>query len=202
MTPSFAAYQRRLCVLIGAWSILVIGLTSSARIGVAQGSASTASICVLAFADTNKNGVRDADEGLLNGANIALFIPAASGAALIANHVSDAQGQSCFDNLTPGQYTLSFNDPLAVPTTETNITVSVIAGQQITRTFGALPMQAIIQDVNSDKVTILLTRRNRVILGLIGAGIAMLAMLGLGLIVRNGRLILIARSARQPEQIR
>ncbi len=145
--------------------------------------AAPASICVLAFVDTNQNGIREQTEPPLIGANISLLM---AGAYVIANHITDGQGQYCFNNLTPEQYTITFADPLAQATTATSLTVNVNVGEQVTRAFGAVPLVLATVQPNDGKLVVTLTRLGRVGLAALGALMMMLFTIGIGLIVRNG----------------
>src|SRR5579859_8012128 len=96
---------------ITAASLVGIVLAALTVLPVRAYQAAPGSICVSAFVDTNQNGLQESGEPLLSGANISL----AEGGLIIANHLTDSQGQYCFQNLAPGAYTLTFSDPLAQP---------------------------------------------------------------------------------------
>jgi hypothetical protein len=166
--------------------IAVFGLSSfvlNVGISHAQTDTTTGSICTLTFNDLAKNGIHAAGDPILSGVNVTLAV---DNGLMIANHLSDDQGQYCFTNLTPGRYRLTFSDPLAQPTTPTILTLTVNAGDQLINLFGAVP------DVVPDKavtapatanqgLVITLTRSGRLVLSAVGALLIMLAMLGLGM---------------------
>ena len=139
-------------------------------------------ICVLAFTDLNQNGMQDPGEPLLNGVNVSLD---AGAGLMIANHLTDAQGQYCFQNLAPGSYTLTFSDPLAQPTTATTMTLTLNAGEQLIRAFGAIPISNTPQVSTPHGLVIPLTHAGRLLLTALGAGVVMLFTVGVGLIGYN-----------------
>jgi hypothetical protein len=138
-------------------------------------------ICALAYTDLNQNGMQESGEPLLNGVNVSLSIAG----LVVANHLTDSQGQYCFQSLAPGMYTLTFNAPLAQPTTPTTLTLNLSAGDQLTRSFGAVPIVTTQQVTSSHGLVIPLTRTGRLLLAAVGAGFVMLFTIGVGLIGYN-----------------
>jgi hypothetical protein len=161
--------------------ITVVLFTLFSALPVQAYQAAPGMICVLAFTDTNQNGLQDPGEPLLDGVNISLSI----GGLIIANHLSDSQGQYCFQNLGPGAYTLTFSAPLAQPTSSTTLALTLNAGDQVTRTFGAIPMSNTPQISTPHGLVIPLTRAGRLLLSVLGAGFVMLFTIGIGLIGHN-----------------
>ena len=166
-------------------SLLVLcGLLLVGKTIHAQSDANTGTICALTFNDLAKNGIRVPGDPPLSGVNVTLAI---DNGLMIANHLSDDQGQYCFTNLVPGRYRLTFSDPLAQPTTPTILTLTVSGGDHLINLFGAVP------DIASDSpavdptanapvgIVVSLTRSGRLVLSAIGALLVMVAMLGIGL---------------------
>ncbi len=94
----------------------------------------TGTICALAFNNVNKNGTHDPGEAALPDVNMSLSI---NNGVVIANHLSDSDGQYCFAHLTPGQYSLTFSALLADATTPNTFVVGVNTSDQLSREFGA-----------------------------------------------------------------
>ncbi|HEX3054388.1 MAG TPA: SdrD B-like domain-containing protein [Aggregatilineaceae bacterium] len=107
-------------------------------------------ICVSAYTDTNGNGMRDSGEIPLAGVKVHLLL---SG-ALIATHITDTQESFCFENLTPGIYTVRFaSSPTYRITTSSEGTFEIASGQRLTiDAVGVVPIPStwIIQSAPSE----------------------------------------------------
>ncbi|MHB8624872.1 MAG: SdrD B-like domain-containing protein [Aggregatilineales bacterium] len=178
LTPGGKVHAHIACALPSVLFALLIVLLTAAASSVQAYQAAPGMICVLTFTDTNQNGLHEPSEPLLNGVNVSL----AEGGLMIANHLSDNQGQYCFQNLAPGAYTLTFSDPLAQPTTATTLTLTLNTGDQLTRAFGAVPISNTSQVSTPHGLVIPLTHAGRLLLAAFGAGIVMLFTIGVGLI--------------------
>ena len=176
-----ACESAALCGLLGLLAVSVF--PSSPRLVRAQADTSTGTICALTFNDLAKNGVHSAGDPVLIGVNVTLAV---DNGLMIANHLSDDQGQYCFNNLIPGRYRLTFRDPLARPTTPTILTLTVNAGDQLVTMFGAITdsvanIAATAADKTQPGIVITLTRTGRLALAALGALTVMVTMFGLGL---------------------
>lgn len=92
-------------------------------------------ICVNAFADTNGNGVKDADEGYMG--NVTFTV--AQGTQAIGQAISTGTPNPvCFEGLAAGDYQIAQTvpDPLEM-TTASNATLTVADGQTIGIEFGS-----------------------------------------------------------------
>lgn len=69
-----------------------------------------AALCGYVYHDANNNGIRDANEQGIAGAAVALRD--ANGNYTGHTEITDASGRYCFENLTPGTYTISEVQPL------------------------------------------------------------------------------------------
>ena len=111
MTPSFAIHN----------NITICGKTSP--------TPPPASICGTKFNDLNGNGVRDPGEPGLPNWKISMNIATHPAA------ITDAQGNYCFDNVTPGTYTISEVNQSGwvqtAPASPGTYTFTVAAGQQV-----------------------------------------------------------------------
>ena len=92
-------------------------------------------ICVNAFADSNGNGVRDADEGYMAGVTFTV----AQGDQVVANGVSTGSSTAiCFATIPAGTYIVAQQVPRNVEmTTAQNATVDVTDGSTISLEFGS-----------------------------------------------------------------
>lgn len=95
----------------------------------------TGTICVLAFDDGNRNGVRDGIEGPISRVTITLF----DGQAIVATQTSNAlQGQNCFPGLLPGPYQVFQSMPSnRQMTTADSVPVELQGGQSVLVLFGS-----------------------------------------------------------------
>ncbi len=102
----------------------------------------TASICVLLYDDVNGDALRQESEfGIANGA---VSISERSGLASESADTSDEVDEdgdpvlSCFEELPPGEYTVSVAAPEGLnPTTEQSVSLTLSAGDVATLNFGS-----------------------------------------------------------------
>jgi hypothetical protein len=96
-------------------------------------------ICVVTYADTNGNGLREDTEIALPRVNVNL----STDGVIIATHITAGdETQYCFENLLPGIYTITFTDSPTYRTTTSNQgTFALESGQRLTLDeFGAVPI--------------------------------------------------------------
>lgn len=152
----------------------------------ARAQAQPAAICVSTFADTNGNGVRDADEGALAGVNVNL----STGGAIIATHIT-AEGESeyCFENLLRGEYTVRFTEaPTYHITTPREGAFLLDAEERLTvDPLGAIPVpldqlraDLIAEHAAQQGADEPLDTATRLLLATVGSMMVMLFMIGLG----------------------
>lgn len=93
-------------------------------------------VCVVAYDDSNSNGVQDGIEGSISGVTITLF----DGQQIVGTQVSNAlAGQVCFDDLVPGAYQVFQTVPSSrQPTTADNVPIELAAGQTVKVLFGSI----------------------------------------------------------------
>ncbi len=96
----------------------------------------TASICVMAYDDGNRNGQQDGIEGAISGVTLTLF----DGQQIVATQTSNAlEGQFCFEDLQPGPYQVFQAVPTSRQlTTADNVPVNLQAGQVMLVLFGSV----------------------------------------------------------------
>ncbi len=179
-------------VVIAVTLILVSICQQAVR---AQGpTTNSGSICVLAFNDTSQTkGSRDPGEGLLTDINVNLMV---NQNVIIANHITDGKEPFCFTNLAPQQYTVSFSSPLYKATTSTTFTFALGSGERATREFGAVSIAAATPEASLPVgINIDMTRRTRLGLSAVSAVLAMLFVVGIGLIIYSVFLMPRRRSA-------
>ncbi len=165
-----------------AFALLAMLLISAGSLRpIAAQSAPTGSVCALAYDDANKNSAHDAGEVVALGVNESLLI---KGNIVIANHLSDGEGQYCFNNLLPGQYTLTFASPLIDATTPNSFVIGVNAGDQVVREFGST-VRVLTVSTSATITLPKMTQVARIVLAGAGALLAMLLMIGLRLIGLN-----------------
>jgi hypothetical protein len=134
--PVNTKFVRLVLVTAALW--LLYGLDSQPRPVVAQ-EGSLGALCVLAFADANSNGVREAGESALAGASFNL----STGGVIIATHIATGdETPYCFENLPLGTYTVALTDSLTYRvTTPTQSTYTLQSGQRLSVvSFGAVPV--------------------------------------------------------------
>ena len=89
-------------------------------------------ICVIKFLDANENGVKDAGETIISGVTILLNGQDPK--------QTDGDGKVCYDNLGPGDYTVSEVVPDGYhATTPTSYKIQLCSDQTVTKYFGNAP---------------------------------------------------------------
>lgn len=163
--------------LLPAALLIVFALFSTVS---AHAQTETGAICVQTFADANKNMIREEGEASLSGVSANLK----QDGILFSNLILDDKTttETCFRNLTPGDYAITFVTPFADATTATQFAFNVKAKDQLQAQFGAAPHP--VTPVATGLI-IPLTRPVRLGMSIGGALIVMLFMTGLGLILRN-----------------
>jgi hypothetical protein len=144
--------------------------------------ADTGSICVLAFNDANRNKARDPGEGLLADISVDLMV---NQNVIIANHITDGTEPFCFKNLALQQYNVSFSSPTYEASTSNAFALSLSAGEQATREFGAASKATPIDPTASEQrgLSIPLTTPVRLALSILGAVIVMAFVAAIGMIL-------------------
>ncbi len=95
-------------------------------------------ICIILFDDKNGNGMYDEGEPYLAGAEVTVQRKEGTGEVLRGVTRQEAEDATCFSELEPGQYQVAvglFRD--WNPTTLTDYTVEVLAGNRVYVSFGA-----------------------------------------------------------------
>jgi hypothetical protein len=100
-------------------------------------------ICVVAYDDSNRNGVQDGVEGTISGVTITLF----DGQQIVGTQVSNAlAGEVCFEDLPPGAYQVFQNLPDSrQPTTADNVPVDLQGGQAVKVLFGSVAAVPVVE---------------------------------------------------------
>jgi hypothetical protein len=139
-------------------------------------------ICVLTFADANKNGIREEGEAALANTDVSLK----QNNVVLSNLVIDEKtgGELCFRNLSAGLYVVTFSNPFAQASTPATFDFTVRLGDTLRAEFGAAP-QLQVDTPTSGNLSIPLTRPVRIGMALGGALLVMGFMTGLGLFLRN-----------------
>ncbi|NJL92906.1 MAG: hypothetical protein HC915_03880 [Anaerolineae bacterium] len=143
-------------------------------------------ICVLAFADDNRNGVRDGGELPLPEIGVHLGLP---DGLIFATHITTTQSSPfCFDGLPGGEYSLRFAESVNhQPTTQNSVTIPVENGQRIRVEFGAAPQAPILtedaQRLLQPAEETRLATSGRLLLALLAAVVVMVLMVGFGAVV-------------------
>jgi hypothetical protein len=93
-------------------------------------------VCVIAYDDSNTNGVQDGVEGTISGVTITVF----DGQQIVGTQVSNAlAGEVCFDDMTPGAYQVFQTIPDSrQPTTADNVPIELQGGQTVKVLFGSV----------------------------------------------------------------
>ncbi len=169
-------------MLVVPGSLLAAGPVRAQQPGGSTGS--TGSVCVLAFEDTNHNGVRDPGEGPVKDVNVDVMI---NQNVIIRNYVTDGTETQphCFTDLAPQQYTVSFSSPLYTPTGSATFTFLLSPSEQALREFGAIA-SATAPAPDATSLAGLqgsLGTRQRLILSALGSALVMVGMAGLGMII-------------------
>ena len=130
----FQTLTRLVLVMVGAGLLWAPGCPAPAAAQDAGGA-----ICLVAYADTNSNGVRDTGEGALAGANFNL----ATDGVIVGTHITTgSDAPYCFENLSPATYTLTLlESPTYRITTAAQDTYTLASGEQRPAVaFGAVPV--------------------------------------------------------------
>ncbi|MEM7111683.1 MAG: LysM peptidoglycan-binding domain-containing protein [Chloroflexota bacterium] len=98
-------------------------------------------VCLLAFDDTNQNGIQDADEPLKAGVVFTVF----NDAAVVGNYVTDAVSEPyCLEGLQPGNYQITRSvDANETLTTDGNWTLLLAKDAVLTQAFGSFEGTAV-----------------------------------------------------------
>ena len=93
-------------------------------------------LCVFLYEDRNGNGMFDEDEeGYLAGGSVSIQDPRGQVTQTAVTHGDE---EVCFEDIPVGQYQVSMGIPQGFnPTTQTNLTVKVLAGNIVYVSFGA-----------------------------------------------------------------
>jgi hypothetical protein len=161
---------------------VIILCSLSAPAGVAQAQpADAGTVCIIAYADANQNGVRDPGEDALLDVNIDLMLAAN---VVISNHVTALREPHCFEDLAPQQYMVSISSPLYDPVDAAPMTFTLPAGQRVTYELGAVARpDEQIADPSASILVIPLDLSTRIGLG-VGAALGIMALFaGLGLVI-------------------
>jgi len=164
--------MKRACVCLGLF--LAVGLLLPRPIAAQGGEMGT--ICVVAYGDTNENGVRDAGEEALMAMNVTLRNIAN---VVVANHVTIAPAPFCFEGVPPAQYTLHVSHP------EYSASEAVVsqlgAAERLTRELGAVRLAA--PAVQESILYIPLTLPVRLGVAALGALLAIVIVGGIGMVI-------------------
>lgn len=91
-------------------------------------------ICVNAFVDADRDGVRDENEALRSGVAFTIY----NANVVVANIISDGSGMQCAENLAGGTYHITRSVARdEVLTTDGNWTVTLVAGAVLEQAFGS-----------------------------------------------------------------
>jgi hypothetical protein len=130
----------------------------------------TGQICVLAFSDTNGDGLQDSDETLLAGVNFVL----SDDSGRRGTYTTDGSSEPyCFGNLTAAQYTVQARPPAKLKgeaTTAGQSAVSLANGATLNMEYGFQP------EVKPAESSGGSSPLGRIVLGL--AGVAILGLAG------------------------
>lgn len=163
-----------IAVLMITLPVLMLGTARAQQPGAG-------SVCVIAYDDANRNGVRDPGESALLDVNISLMTPAN---VLIANHVTALREPYCFDNLPPQQYMVGIDSPLYDPVDPAPVSFTLNPDERVTYEFGAIARPpAAAPDPSESILYIPLTLPVRIGMSALGALLTMAAFTGLGLVV-------------------
>lgn len=142
----------------------------------------TGEICIAAFADVNGNATRDTDETIIPDA--AISVSDRLGKVSLTGATTSEDKPVCFSNVPEGEYNISVAVPQGYnPTTVTNYTMSIKAGDQVLLDFGAQVSQKSAAAAPPNTPLTPATPDNRSpMLGIIG-GLLLLIGAGLGVYV-------------------
>jgi uncharacterized surface anchored protein len=157
----------------------------------AQDAGTTGSVCVLAYEDSNENGVRDSGEVPLPGISVNLAVETD---IIVQNFITTQENRPfCFDELTPGDYTLYFDDsPNHHPTRQTKTDPFVVqANQRIRVEFGAVSESPLLQPGSPEAIEQAnnaggqLETTSRLLIAALGAVVVMVFMFGFGVVIAS-----------------
>lgn len=169
--------NRTALVAVILWSLIAGAGLSQAQAPVADAG----TVCVIAYADANQNGVRDPGEDALLDVNINLML---ANNVVFANHVTALREPYCFKNLTPQQYILGISSPLYDPVDAAPLAFTLPAGQRVTYEVGAVARPAEqVEDPSASILVIPLNMSTRIGLGVAAALGVMALLTGLGLVI-------------------
>ncbi|MCB9436777.1 MAG: hypothetical protein H6673_07250 [Anaerolineales bacterium] len=143
-------------------------------------------ICVVVFEDSNINGLRDENEGLIAGVDVQLT----ANDVIINTLLTSDNDYSCFAGLTAGAYrVLVPPSPHHQMTTQADFAPTFIGvGTDVKAEFGAQRVEAFTADAllpnlppKTDNVE--LDQETRLLLAAFGATVALMLMMGIGAIV-------------------
>lgn len=174
----------RSVIILSLFSLSLLLLGGTLPLSAQDAAPTGTGICIRSFEDRNGNAVLDTDEPPLPGISVNL---ATADDVIIATHITGNQTDPyCFQNLNPGTYTVIFADSANhTATTQNRGTLDLSAGQQPRVSFGAQPQEPLpLLDAapTSDSGTQISTS-SRILLGLLGAVIVMVFMIGLGAVI-------------------
>lgn len=116
----------------------VVAATTEAT-QVASTNTAVGIVCVMVYQDANGNALRESEEGMLAGGNIAL-VDTSTGASVQTYTTDGINEPHCFQNLPAGSYTISFAPPSGYNTSrDTTAPLQVEADSINNIEFGAQP---------------------------------------------------------------
>ncbi len=136
-------------------------------------------ICLLAYEDSNQNGLHEPQETAFTGVGVSLLT---QDDLIIGNHVTGSDA-FCFQGIAAGSYTVRFeSSPNHTATTENTAAIELAEGQRLRLEYGAVPQNPFLDEApasSGDKVDTV----TRLLISLMAAVVAMILMIGFGAIV-------------------
>lgn len=170
--------MRKLAALI-ALAILSTSILVAPTTIHAHAQASTGTLCVILYADANRNGLRDAGETGLPDVNLSL---ANSNGAIVNNTITTDTTAQCFNNLpAQTQFTLKVDSPLYIQLEDKPFVFTLDTGERIEHEFGIVERPA--AGTPTQPLAIPLNTTSRLLLSTVSALIVMAFMSGLGLLL-------------------
>jgi len=158
----------------------------------ARAQAATGTLCVILYADANRNGLRDAGETGLPDVNLSL---ANSNGAIVSNAITTSTTAQCFDNLpAQTQFTLKVDSPLYMQLEDKPFVFTLDGGERIEHEFGIVDRPS--DSTSTQPIAIPLTTTSRLLLSTVSALVVMGFMSGLGLLIYG--LFIFPRRAKAP----
>lgn len=158
----------------------ILLITIFCTVTVQPAFAQESAVCLLAYEDTNQNGVHDPQELPFAGIGVNLV---GQEDLIIGTHVTtESMDFFCFEGLSAGTYTVRFEEsPNHTPTTENIASLTLAAGQRLRLEYGAVPQSPFLEadeapTSTGDKVDTV----TRLLISLMAAVLAMILMLGIG----------------------